>query len=210
MKNKVFLLTIGIIGLFAAVFGAYNFLSQQNRFNNIENISPTITPILNLNLSPTDKTDVSTGWTLFNSKALGFSIRHPDEVEVITTQQGVVSFIMIGPTQSQGTELFDGFNVTISKGIYSPTNYENFRGFVEEERQNKSKDPATQSVSALAPVTIAGKEGFQFEQNALGDYTHIYLPTISNEYLLISKIVADPGNLGFEETINKMLSTLTN
>jgi hypothetical protein len=36
----------------------------------------------------------------------------------------------------------------------------------------------------------------------------MYLPAENNEYLEIVDSTVDPGNMGFEETVERMLSTL--
>jgi len=65
------------------------------------------------------------------------------------------------------------------------------------------------SVGEIKEVSYAERNGFLYSVNSSGNFDLIFLPIDENNYLQITVLVADPGNLGFEEIAQKILETLT-
>lgn len=155
--------------------------------------------------SPSPTINEVADWPTYTSDEIGFTVNYPSDFQVIDTQPGAVTFLRLGPTQAQGTELFDGASITFDSGEFEGE----FEDFVGAQWRTAQEDPTTLSITDLSPLTINGVPGYGYSLSALGDFTVVYLPKGENEYLRISYIVADPGSLGFQEDTNTLLSTIT-
>lgn len=166
--------------------------------------SPTSTP------SPTSNTSavpvngsMSASWKEYISDTQNFSIKYPSEMEV-REQNGVSSFALLGPTQSLGTEVYDGIIINISsRGLEGKT----LKKFAEEEHQVSKNEPLAQNVTNVEAVTVNGMRGYQFRVSGLGEFQNIYLPEGEGGYFLITYLIEDPTGKGFRQIINSMLST---
>ena len=102
--------------------------------------------------------------------------------------------------------MYDGIILHISAGVHSENSLKNY---VDDLRAEKLADPVLLEVSEITPATIAGLNGFQFTEVGLGELTNIYLPINEGEYLHFGYLLADPENLGYQNTLDLMLSTLS-
>jgi hypothetical protein len=192
------------------VAGAY--LAAQNQSPN-EAVQPTSDPPgdnqnLNGQLSPTPDLDQlnQEEWLTYRSAQFGFEITHPGDMETRNLEDNSATFTYIGPTQTLGTELFDGISIAFRGGDYEEPS---FRQFVEAARTEITNDPVNPRVGPLSQVSVAGIQGFSFTVSSLGDYRYYYLPKNDNQYLLITVLAPDPQNRGYQQIVDRMLSTLS-
>lgn len=144
------------------------------------------------------------GWVVYKSVGMGIEVSHPSTYTV-QENEGYLSIYKWGPTQATGTEIYDGASMTISTGEHSQDTLE---AYVEDVWAQQMSDPIYMEVGTISRTTIAQKTGFEFESEALGRFRNIYLPRSGGGHFLISIIVEDPGNLGFEDEIGQILDTL--
>jgi hypothetical protein len=180
---------------------------QQDERIGESSISPTqgsgtISPMI----SPADSAQVPEGWQTYRSEEHGFSIMHPTDIDVEQRAREAVRFFKVGPSQVEGTEVFDAISLTFNSGS---TEGESLRDFVEARHNEVKSEPVTESVSDIEPVNVSSYSGYQFTVVSLGEFTHIYLPKGESEYLHIINSTVDPTGQGFDETVETMFSTLT-
>ena len=204
MDRRFILLIIGIIRIGLIILILYFTFSRifTAPATNLVSLVPTTTS----NPTRTSQQSNEDAWQTYNGSILGFTIQHPADVEIRDEQQNTVSLVKLGPTQTQGTELFDGFNVSIDVGPYSE---ESFKAFTEKTHKDDGDDPVTQEISTLEKVEIANKQGYQYSKVGLGEYTIVILPKEEGVFFRISKLVEDPTNQKYENTVDRMLSTLS-
>jgi hypothetical protein len=133
------------------------------------------------------------GWESFDSKNLSLSFLYPKAAKVINNQDGEISVVRRGPTQTEGTELFDGYALTFSKGNYDT----DFSQLVEDFRSISATNPAISETSEISKYTTPYAEGLLFTKVGLGEFDNIFLPLTDSEYLFVSRLVSDPQQLGF-------------
>lgn len=202
MYKYVIIGTIIFLSL-AGVVMIFLFRNNQQPIS-IANTTPTSSnPIPSLPVSPT--VEVPQNWQTFTSQNHGFSIIYPPEIEVTERQNNQVTFLMLGETQTEGTELFDGISLTISS---NSLNDKTLQQFVNDKTQTIKDEPTTRSVSPLQSVIVAGLQGYSFRVSSLGEANFTYLPQGENRYLEIINITVDPNNKGYQGTVSKMLQTL--
>ena len=180
-------------------------LSVPTQVSTVSRDEPTQTPISTLP-SPISTGSVPEGWEKYFSQEMGFSVRFPSEMEVRDDQEGYISFVVLGPSQAEGTEVYDGIILSFSQDTYSSGSLESF---VISEVNRKRDDLIYDQVSDVEPVVVNGIQGYKYLESALGDFTNIYLPLNGGSYLLISYLLEDPTGQGYEEDLNMILSSLT-
>lgn len=197
---------LGLIPFLSVIFALILF---QNRERLAENNGNAPTPVV---ITPTaaprefEGVTIPPEWETYTSDEHGFSIQYPADAEVTNHPESGIVFNKIGTTQAMGTELFDGFTVTIRQETYTQDSLDEF---VRGEHANMTGEPATNKVTEIKDVNLAGVSGYTFRVSALGDFDHYYLPSGNSEYLLLISMVADPTNQGYEQTLLAMLASLT-
>lgn len=138
---------------------------------------------------------------LYEDKDRGFSIMHPFDLIPENMQSGELAFILWGPTQAEDTEFFDGINISFQS---IPSDGLNLKDRVEEEREMLI-DIYGQDVSNIDPIIIDNKNGYIFNDHMA---QYIYLPQENDKYLYIVNMTADPSNLGYKDTVYKMIESI--
>ena len=132
-------------------------------------------------------------WEEQESKDLSLSFLYPKAANVIINQDGEISVVRRGPTQTEGTELFDGYALTFSKGYYDT----DFLQFVEEFRSTTAANSGISAISEITEYPTPYATGLSFTIVGLGEFDRIFLPLTESEYLFVSRLVSDPQQLGF-------------
>jgi len=193
LKNKSFYGILGttIILITIAVYTSTN-PKTPNRL-------PVPTPTSELSVK-----NIPEGWKTYTSQNLGFALAYPSLMEIIEHEDGTVTFVLLGPTQSKGTEMYDGVSIN-----FSSQNFEgDFKEFIEKEWKLKKEDEIYTEVGEIKESDIAVKKGLTYSVSSLGNFDLIFIPTSDNKYLQITMLVEDPKNQGFEEISKKILDSL--
>jgi hypothetical protein len=161
--------------------------------------TPTVTP-------PTDNSSPlpMASWNVYSSST--YRIRYPADVELKERDASGISLSKWGPTQGEGTEYFDALLLAIQPFEISNTDLETY-----VDGQIKTLNPDNEVVkliSEIEPTTIGNYSGYTFTIEGLGIFKYTYLQsTDKNMIVEIVDGTIDPGNLGFEELVNQILST---
>jgi len=152
--------------------------------------------------TPSLKDQIPENWNTYTS---AFTISYPPELTLQELRAGQINLSMQGPTQVEGTELFDGISITITPGAREESS---LLEFVEDQWATRKSDPIYLYVTDINEVTIAGLSGYEFTESSLREFRIIYLPFGNSEYLQISILVEDPGLSGFSDKAESILSTI--
>lgn len=147
---------------------------------------------------------IPSDWKYFNETGTNVRFYYPPDFDISKNSNGSVNLGIWGPTQTADTELFDGIGLTISTSVFTE---ENFLNFVET-KWNEASQSAVTTVGDIEESSINGKTAYQYEEEGLGVFTNIYIPFEGKNYIHVSALVSDPTNAGFQETVNKILSTI--
>lgn len=182
--------------------GAFAFTENSNSDN------PSSSPIASNMASSSPRNsieDIPSNWQTYTSREHGFSIMYPPEITIEQRQADRVRFIQFGPSQEEGTELYDGISLTINSGSLDGASLSDY---VQQQHSQTAVEPTTDSIGDIEDVQIANYSGYEYEVTSLGTFTHMYLLNDSTEYLHIVNSTVDPNNSGFSEITSLMLSTL--
>ena len=167
-------------------------------------------PVVQKKVSPTpsslEQPQPTLNWVTYDSTISGFSIKYPKDLKHDTTVEGE-RFYRLGPTQSEGAELFDGISLIIRSG---KLNGRTFKNWVDAKYKETVNDPVEQRVGGKIPITIAGMQGIAFTVESLGERIVIYLPKGDKEYLEIINGTVEPQKREqtFQKIVDSMLSTI--
>jgi len=146
--------------------------------------------------------DVST-WQEYKNEDSGFSIKHPEIIEVTELNKNLTKLIALGPTQSEGTEMYDGISMEVARQYNNGADLKT----IVETRIEDVEAGVAEVTKQLREVNLGNVEGYTYSFNGLGDFDIYYLPKNQNEYFLISVLAEDPKDQGFEEIAQSMLAS---
>ncbi|OGM22383.1 hypothetical protein A2961_00775 [Candidatus Woesebacteria bacterium RIFCSPLOWO2_01_FULL_39_21] len=193
LKNKSF---YGLLGIVIILITIAVYASTNPKTPNTLSI-PTSTPKISVKNTPE-------GWKTYTSQNLGFALAYPSLMEIREHEDGTVTFVLLGPTQSKGTEMYDGISINFSNQSFEG----DFKEFIEKEWKLKKEDEIYTEVGEIKESDIAVKKGLTYSVSSLGNFDLIFIPTSDNKYLQITMLVEDPKNQGFEEISKKILDSL--
>jgi len=157
----------------------------------------------------TDEQVVAYATKLIDRSIFGYQVELPEamKTEIQTTElhQDTLRAYYLGPTQSDGTEMYDGYTLTITNVKLDTTDgYQKLAKTEVESAKNNG-----QVLKELHPVTIAGIEGVSFQSEGLGIFDQIFLPipNTTDAWHIIT-FAPDPKNFGYQEKINNILESL--
>ena len=143
-----------------------------------------------------------------------FSIEYPKTMKISEFDVGSppnagrgISFALIGPTQSEGTELYDGIGFSIAQRKLDEN--ETLEEFVK--REIKAVENTGKIIDPVKNIIIARRNGFAFTEDSLGVFKRIFIPwneRRSNEAFEIAILTPDPKNSGYRGIAADMLESL--
>ncbi len=138
---------------------------------------------------------------VYTDSERGFSVEYPDNIKPENMQSGEVTFTVWGPTQAEDTEFYDGILISFQSISFDGLD---LKERVEEEREMLA-DLYGEPLSEIDPITIDGQEGYIYNDHIA---QYIYVPQAGQRYLYIVNMTKDPGNMGYKDTVYKMIESI--
>lgn len=143
------------------------------------------------------------GWETYTNERLRVKINYPSEM-TISSESGGIKFVFMGPTQGIGTELYDGIIFYIFRESYEENS---LREFAEAQIEEEKKYETT-ITQELEEWTLGKLDGYFFEVEGLGTFTNIIIDAGQGEAIKVTYLAPGSQDQGYQDTVNKMLSTL--
>lgn len=214
MKSSGFVIGVIILGLI--IYGGYYFYNEtyEQTMLEIQN-APPIAPIPSVteadiatNSAIATSSAIPADWKLSTSSKYGYSIRFPKNMQSDTTSEGD-RFYFLGPTQSLGTELYDGISLVIKSGRF---NGKTIKQIAQEQHDNLKKEDTTKSITNVSEVNYRSVYGYTFRREALGEADFIYIPMNKDEYLELINMTTEPENAKndppYTQIVEQMISSI--
>lgn len=145
----------------------------------------------------------SDGMLEYESSEMGISFEYSSRLELNDNKEDAVSLRVYGPTQKEGTEVYDGLVVAIKK-----------YGLEGKTLESVAKELADESdihgdiVKPLTPVTVGNSSGWMYTTEGLGIFDVYVLPVGDESYLSITVLLSDPEEQGFGNMLQGVLDSL--
>lgn len=194
----LFIILGGLILLALGLAGGYFYATSMKTSDTTTPptvMVPTVIP------TPTPQ-PVSTDKTFTNST---YTFTYPAALTV--TENEFVVLNQRGATQKDGTEFYDGISLQFSQ----PVNMQGLSLKAYVENMIKKTEGEGVFEKGMTPITVNGVSGYTYTVSALGTYTYIFLevPTRPNYVIYIVHAAPDPSNVGYQKTIDTILSTFS-
>lgn len=146
--------------------------------------------------------DPTANWKTYTSST--YSVKYPADFNSQEDEGSVLVISKWGPTQRSETEAYDGIFLR-----FIPTEIgTNLDDYVNAKIEDLKQQGIVEVLSAPKDVVINGYKGLTYTTLALGTNHHTILASgKGNMFIEIINNTADPGNLGFSQTVNQILST---
>lgn len=158
-------------------------------------------------LAPGDTaTTTPFSWETYTNATVGFTIEHPQDATVSDRNDDHVSFLYTGPTQAEGTEVYDGilFSVTLLAAATTTPLAEYAAAFAQD-----SLGPDGRVTQPVAPASLGGQTAYRWQAEGLGTFTH-YLaadPDRTDRLYHIAFTAPDPADRGYAAAVRRMLDS---
>jgi hypothetical protein len=167
-----------------------------------QNLTEKNQPQQNIKNGQDQAVNIPSDWKTTRSEALGISVSHPADVAA-GHENGNLTLHKWGPTQVEGTEVYDGMVLNFDK---SPLSGKAFEQAVNAEVEDWKVHG--EIVKSLSTLTMAGKNAYSFVGSGLGQYTIYFIELNGAEYLRVSTLVEDPKSQGFQTIADTILKSL--
>ena len=201
-KRVASLITIILVGFGFAVFF---FMTLRENIKNPPSSTTQTTSIPTQTIVDQNQSSNSTGELTYKSPSLGFTLNYPIDMRFQEHSDNSVTFYTQSPTQGAEDEMFNGIILNVKKAVHDSAS---LREFAASERDRISQEAITTSATNLVEKSYGSKDGYEFTASTLGDFRYFYLDKGNKEYILITMLVADPQNQGYEEKVKQMISSL--
>jgi len=199
-----------LIFIIVCVFLLYKLTNKIQIAQNISLSSPTNTPTINNFIN---NTNPELSWETYRNEQIGFEIKSPKEFKIsqptdkFAKDVPEVDFYFSGPNETQGTEENDGIQISILKP--HPYSTATFKEFVDNQVNDCKKQDKLdcEVLKDESSIVLNGVNGYEYTVVGQGAIRFIYLPLTEKNYIEIHLIVVDPNKRGYQDTVDKMLST---
>jgi len=163
--------------------------------------APALKPITTATPMPVEGAGME-DWNTFSKEGLGFTFMYPPELEYREYEDGSHSISKWGPTQTEGTEFFDGISMSFRSG--------DSEGLTLAEWVNKKYEELKEvfETSSPEPAQIAGVSGYKMHVRGIVEGDYYYVSVGASSYLEIIDASKDPTSAGFAQTVQLILSSV--
>jgi hypothetical protein len=167
-------------------------------------INSTIFPPASLVITsvntPVKVLEDTSGWTVYENKDKGFSVKHPNDLKPEMLPDGDIAITKFGPTQKGETEFYDGINIAFRT---EPMEGKTLLEAIEPNK--KIAEELSGNKIVTKEITLNQVKGLEYKYEG---YDYIYLPRKNGWFLEITDMSKDPGKIGYENIVQNILSSI--
>lgn len=202
----ILIIVVLIVGLGVGGYFVYQNLQTKGELP-IKEVTPKTTSTPTQKEQPpeelTFEQDQMLDWKKYISNS--YSFMYPPDVELKEREGGTVTLGKWGPTQKADTEFFDGISISF-RALHLPNT--TLQDYAQSQIDEVKLAGMAEVISGLSPTTINNYSGLTYTTVGLGTHKTMVVQSIAGtSFVEITDSTIDPGNLGFSDTVNKILST---
>lgn len=154
-----------------------------------------------------ENTDVPTDWETYVSDEFSFTIAHPAKVSVQTEgpENRHTKFTYLGSDNEEGTEITDGFTLTVSAFSKTETEETTPEEFANERIK---ENPIAQVIEPVTSTTFHGRAAVTYQTESIGIGVEHIITETEDSFIQISTGITDPNNAGYSNIVAKMRASL--
>lgn len=197
----VAVITLGIVVL-GSVFLSRNWWNQRSvlRKTELEEIDrgPTSSPAPPL---------VHALGSSYQDPSGRYELRYPSDFTLDTSDPIHPRLYKKGPTQRGQTEMYDGVIVVFETIDLAG---KRIKEWVDMRISTDTAAGASQLIQVKTPLTLNTYPGLTYQIRGLGEFTNVVIQKSpeTDQALLITYMVADPQNVGFQSQVDAILSSI--
>jgi len=196
-------LPISLVIFALAVLGFAGFFAYQNYQSPVPSPMPIPTEIL----SPTPMVDPTANWLTYTKENICYTFKYPKEVTLKERkEENIIHLSLWGPTQKKDTEFYDGLSLTFSLPL--EIGNLSLNDYVDGKIEEVEKGGVAEITKSKKAVLVNEINGYTFTVQGLGTFQNIFLQSLDKTCTVeITNATIDPTNQGYQETVDKILST---
>lgn len=191
--------------------GSFYLLTQKSPTTELENnqdTSPTPDTQDITNITPNPLQDaLRAGGSSFMDPSGIFTALYPSDYILDTSDPKHPRIYKTGPTQTGQTEMYDGAIV-----IFEPVELGtmSLEKWVDDRIKSSTQDGTTSIIEPKETIQMNGYPGFRYTARGLGESQNMILQkdASSKNAIVITQLVADPGNVGFQQEVDAIISSI--
>ncbi len=203
--NKILIGMVLIIILL--VVGGYLYTSRTQEAQNALENPTTINQGTNGTAQPTAPPLGAGGSSFMDPKGV-FTVLYPADYEVDTSDSEHPRLFKRGETQRPQTELYDGALI-----VFESVNLEGktLSAFLDDRIKDATENGMQEVIKPKAAASFNTYPGYAYTLRGLGasTYTAVQKDTQSDNAVIISTLVADPENKGYQAEVDATLNSIT-
>lgn len=195
-----------VIGLLiiAVVVGGYLFLNAQSS----QPQTPSPKPMPQVSIQPDELNELQAGGSSYQDPDGTFVLLYPNDYTMDTENNGaIVRFVKRGEMERPQSEISNGVLVVIEK---ADTGNMSLAQWVDSRIDQITADGTTQITEGKKQIMLNGQPAFTYQSRGLGESQTYVVKKDNNatNVLIISTLVADPNNVGYQAEVDAMLETV--
>lgn len=205
--NKLYIIS-GLLFVIVLAGGLY-FISRTPTVPKLGTDTKTITQTT---VSPTSQNSSNSslaagGSSLLDPKKV-FTVLYPSDYQVDTSDVEHPRIFKRGETQRPQTELYDGVLIVFES---VDLNGKTLSAWIDDRINDATQNGMQELVKPKTATTINNYPGYSYILRGLGEstYTVIQKDTNSKNAVVMSTLVADPNNKGYQQEVNNTLNSIT-
>lgn len=197
--NKI---VVAILVLVLAGTGLYVIVSKN------KNVATQPSPSISLQVSADPKLvdTLKQGGSSYSDPNGTYVFLYPSEYKIDTQNNGqFVRIYKTGPTQKGQTEIYDGVIMTFETQNLSGKSLKLWT----EDYIKSATGETSDLIKDKEEILINNQPAYSFILRGLGEHQYYSVSKTNSEHVIVTASnVSDPGNLGFQEEVNAILTTL--
>lgn len=168
----------------------------------LTNVEPSPTPIT-IKSSP----ELLQGGSSYSDPDAVYTVLYPNDYIIDNKDPLQVRVYKKGPTQKGQTEMYDGVTVNFGK---VKLNGEPLGKWVDDSINEAITNGTSEVVKPKNAIIFNNYPGFTYSLRGLGvsEYTVLQKDSGSSNAIVITTLVADPTNVGFQKQVDDIISSL--
>lgn len=195
-----------IVLLIIIILGGFYFFSKMRSIPARNNISTSVSDSIRPQPS-IDNSDLKAGGSSYSDTQAVYTILYPADYILDTKDTQHTRIYKTGATQKGQTEIYDGVVIVIETiELQGKTMQE----WVDDYLKQTTSDGTSVVVKSKKSIVFNNYPGFTYAVRGQGEATTYVLQknSASNYAVVITTMVSDPENVGYQTEVDKTLSTI--